>query len=119
MEAQSFDCGHVKLFFLVVRDLRASMEPQSFDCGHVSKIENGRHPRRGFNGAAVFRLRTPKLAKAHPTAISSFNGAAVFRLRTQNASIVNPLPTFSFNGAAVFRLRTHVKRKHYLRYLFR
>src|SRR5687768_12751785 len=59
MEPQSFDCGHAVWSIRGVQVDEASMEPQSFDCGHAA-ISAATERAKGFNGAAVFRLRTPE-----------------------------------------------------------
>ena len=82
MGPQSFDCGKIGGRSLTGERHDASMGPQSFDCGKGPHIQGAAPPTRGFNGAAVFRLRKgPSRHEQFELRLHGFNGAAVFRLR--------------------------------------
>ena len=66
----------------------------------------GRHRRRCFNGAALFRARRYRLSAGHSQTVSSrFNGAALFRARRSPGHRHCREGARGFNGAALFRAR--------------
>ena len=130
MRPQRFSCGIGFDNIDAIETALASMRPQRFSCGIASAQSQARRlARGGFNEAAAFQLRNPRLLTISSTRSCCFNEAAAFQLRNLRTTIhaasdrrasmrpqrfscgisgivVNPYVAHAgFNEAAAFQLR--------------